>query len=260
MKQARHPKCDIRLLFEEEKHEYRMSVGETAPAPWEESTPLPSVTQFVGHYCNGFDGEAIAVRKAERNGQTAEQVKAEWAAAADMGTRVHANQEHLMRGEFPSERPLDEREKRIMAAGWDAFQAIKAAGWQPLAAELMVFSPTYKLCGTVDAIFRRGREFMVADWKTNKALHAHGYLGARMNPPAENLEDCCMSKYGLQLNLYRRILLHEGYIQSDTPPRMAIVHLTPDGFRAHPIEDMPEADRLLLDYVTGDWFAPEPPF
>ena len=41
---------------------------------------------------------------------------------------------------------------------------------------------------------------------------------------------------------------------------MNIIHLTPEGFQVHVIEDMPESDRLLLDYLTNDWFAPEPPF
>lgn len=260
MKEARHPRCDCRLLFDEGPHEYRMAAGGVYPDRWEDATPLPSVTQFVGHYCPTFNGRQIAECKARRDGRTPEEVQAEWEAAAAMGTRVHANQEHLMRGEYPSEPPLDAREKAIMSAGWEAFHAILEAGWRPMAAELMVFSPVYLLCGTVDAIFRRQREVLIVDWKTNKVLHAKGHLGELMLPPVAHLQNCCMSKYGLQLSLYRRILLHEGYIQASTPPRMMLVHLTPDGYRAHTITDMPEADVLLLDYLTNNWFKGDVPF
>ena len=101
MKEARHPRCDCRLLFEEGPHEYRMAAGGVYPDRWEDAMPLPSVTQFVSHYCPTFNGRQIAECKARRDGRTSEDVQAEWEAAAAMGTRVHANQEHLIRT-FPS--------------------------------------------------------------------------------------------------------------------------------------------------------------
>ena len=258
--EARHPIAELRVIFDDTNHEYRMAVDGEYTCTWDDAERIPSVTQFVGHYEPPFQADAIAARKAAQRGCTIGEIQAEWDEASRMGTRVHANQEAMMLGRVPDQTPHSDRELAIMQAGAAAMAAILEAGWEPVAAELMVVSPSYRLAGTVDAIFKRGRERLIVDWKTNKRLDAHGYLGERMLPPVSNLENCHMSRYGLQLNLYQRILQHEGYMHTELPPRRMLVHLTPSGFVPHPIGCMPEADVLLLDYATHDWFSPEAPF
>ncbi len=257
---ARMPECDVDIMFSPGPHEYRLSFG----TPWSDSRPVPSVTQFVGHYCPKFDAETQAARTAARKGLTPAALLAEWRAAGDkacaMGTRVHANQERMMHGQQPIADAVDEREAAIGAAGVAAMNAIIAAGWRPAAAERMVASYFYRLAGTVDAIFQRGGEVMLADWKTNAAIKRDNAYGVRCLPPISHLPDCEYARYSLQLNLYERILKRDGYYPASTPIRMFIVHLTPDGFVAMPVERTPDVEILLADYLSYDWYSPLPPF
>ena len=261
-KTAPHPTLPFTLYFDEDSHRYTIDT-EKSPEYWQ---PVPSVTQFVAHYIPPFDAEKAAKKKAVYAGKTAEQILQEWDAkrahACEMGTRVHANQEAMMNGSQDFQQPADDRERLIMSAGWQAMTDLTAAGWQPLAAEKMVFSIEYRLAGTIDAIFQRGREIFIVDWKTNEAIHKRNQFGQHFLPPANSLEDCEFNKYMLQLNLYKRILLKDGYLLTMQEPQISlmIVHLTPTGYAALPVADCGIADRLLLDYLTRDWYAEEAPF
>lgn len=252
-KSDRHPVCDVSIDFCEESHKYYLNAGDVMQT-------LLSVTQLVGHYTNGFDAEKVAKEQAKRKGITEAEIKLEWNDAARLGTRVHANMEHMMNGKPPPIKPDTMRERQIMAAGWDAMQAIKNAGWIPLAAEKMVLGLAWKLAGTIDAIFRRGNEVMLVDWKTNKAIRKSGFNGAKMLKPVQWLDDCEFIKYSLQLNLYERILIMEGYLPSVSETRKQLVHLTPDGFKVIQVEKMHEAEIIVLDYLVNDWFSEQPPF
>jgi len=261
-KTAPHPTLPFTLYFDEDAHRYTIDT-EKSPEYWQ---PVPSVTQFVSHYIPPFDAEKAAKKKAAYAGKTAEQILQEWDAkrahACEMGTRVHANQEAMMLGRQDFQQPADDRERAIMSAGWQAMTDLSAAGWQPLAAEKMVFSMEYRLAGTIDAIFQRGREILIVDWKTNEAIHKKNNFGQHFLPPANSLEDCEFNKYTLQLNLYKRILLKDGYLLTMQEPQISLmlVHLTPTGYNALPVPDCGIADRLLLDYLTRDWYAEEAPF
>lgn len=252
----------LTLLFDEGRHEYRLDDG---AFEWEDKTAFPSVTQFIGHYIPPFDEAGAAANAARRSGTTPDEVLKKWAAsreyACDFGTRVHANQEAMLLGRTPPNRPRDERERRIMAAGWQAVSMLFAAGWRTMAAEMMVGSVRYRLAGTVDAILTRGKnEVLVADWKTNRELSASSKYGTKFLPPLDDLDDCELNKYAIQLNLYRKILLSDGYLPATANVRMCIVHLREDGPKVHEVERSRNCDALLADYLSWDWFARQPPF
>jgi len=256
----------LRLMFSESLHEYRVSDYDPLGGPsWNDFTRLPSVTQFVHHYEPEFDQQAAAERRAQRENCRPEDVLVEWERekdyACDMGTRVHANQENMMNGQSPENTPQNERERGIMTAGWRAINDLKAASWEPFAAEKMVCSMRYRLAGTVDAILKRGKnEVLVADWKTNRQIRGENRYGVTMLPPLQHLPSCELSRYGLQLNLYGKILIEEGYIQSTSIVRRMVVHLKPDGnYQIYDVPRMLEAEVALLDYVTG-WGMTTPPF
>ena len=261
MKTAKHPTFDLTLFFNEEKHLYGFGDENYT---WEIVDRIPSVTQFVAHYTPEFDAEAIAAKVAGKQGRTVEEVKTEWEDgknyACEFGTRVHANQEAMMTGNQPTSAPEDEREQAIMLAGCQAMNDITSAGWRPFAAEKMVFSPMLRIAGTIDAIFVRGREMLIVDWKTNKAINRANRYHVHMLPPIEDLDDCEFTHYMLQLNLYQRILSRDGYINKETHPRKMIVHLTPDGYKTYPVDDNRAADTLLCDFLSCDWFCTFVPF
>lgn len=262
MKQAAHPYLPFSVHFDEAQHLYTIDTDKSIEY-WQ---PVPSVTQFVSHYIPPFDAEKAAKKKAVFSNKTAEQILAEWDAkrvhACEMGTRVHANQEAMMNALTDYQQPADDRERAIMSAGWEAMRDLAEAGWKPLAAEKMVFSLDFRLAGTIDAIFQKDRKILIVDWKTNEAINCRNKFGQHFLPPAAELDDCEYNKYMLQLNLYKRILLKERYLQAITEPQIAmmLVHLTPDGYNVLDVPDCGVADRLIIDYLTRDWFAEEAPF
>ena len=237
---------DMPLMFSEKEHSYRIADG----YEWEDCSQFISVTQLVGRFEPPFDSDAIAARVARKTGRTVQQVKAEWDYSRDMGTRVHANQESMMNGQPPKNPPLDDRERGIMTAGWKALRDIAAAGWAPYAAERMVVSLKFRVAGTIDATFHHGgNDVLLVDWKTNKRINTSASFGERMLPPLTDVECCEFSKYSLQLNMYRRILL-EGYYPPTTQFRMMLVHLKPDGeYQPYDIKAGHEIDAILAEYL-----------
>ncbi len=253
-KVAKIPKLsEMSLLFSEKTHEYRITDGEN----WEDCTSLVSVTQLVGRFEPPFDGDAIAERVARKRGVSVADVKAEWDYSRDMGTRVHANQEAMMNGQPPPNPPMDERERGIMTAGWKALRDIASAGWAPYRAERMVASLKHQVAGTIDATFHGDKNtVLLVDWKTNKRINTSAPYGERMLPPLSDIECCEYTKYSLQLNMYRRILL-EGYYPPTTQFRMMLVHLKPDGeYQPYDIRAGHEIDAILCEYtwrrLTGE--------
>ena len=271
MKTTQHPVLsnNCRLLFDEKAHEYRISTdtegwqtyggGGVDPAgEWAAAMRVASVTQFVGRYMPAFDAPAIAAQVAARRGATPEAVREEWDAAAELGTRVHENQEDFMCARPPRHQPRDAREHGIMSAGWTAFRRILEHGWIPLASEKMVFSVSLRLAGTIDAMFRRDREVMLVDWKTNREIRARSRFGEKCLEPIAHLDACEMVRYTLQLNLYERILKEEGYIPKAQATRMNLVHLRPGGEVVVPVENTLETERLLLHFRKDNWLDEVP--
>ena len=225
MNSAKHPVADFSVYFDESAHQYYIDTEKNTEY-WEK---VPSVTQFVGHYTPPFDTDKIAALSARKQGKTADAVKAEWEAkknaACEMGTRVHLNQEKHIKGLTDYTPPKDE---------------------------------SYKLAGTIDALFMKGRVLYIVDWKTNETIKSGNEYHQYMLPPAETLEDCALNHYSLQLNLYERILRKEHYIPQIQEVKKMLIHLRPNEYKIIPIADNPVADKLLLDYMAGNWYELTP--
>lgn len=263
-KKAHHPMDETMWVeFDEAAHRYEMvSHQEGVEArEW-----LPSCTQFVGHYIPPFNAVAKAEEIAKRRGTDPKELLKQWDAekeyACDFGTRTHENQEYMMTNRKPPNMPKDDRERGIMRSGWQAIKTLREEGWQPMFAELMVFSPRFMLAGTVDAIFRKGRERLVADWKTNKEIRRSNPRGETFYPPLDTVPDCEFEKYSLQLNLYKRILFAEGYLDDMAwhNTSLMIIHLTPEAPQYYPIETSSNIAELLLDYKLTGWNMADAPF
>lgn len=252
---TQHATCDVKIGFDESRHAYEDETGRT----------YVSVTQFSAHYMPHFDADAVAARISSRDGRPESEIKAEWEKSKDyacgFGTLVHENQEAMMNGAAPKNMPKDERERGIMAAGYNALCALAADGWRPIGAERVVFSPYWRIAGTVDALFARGREIMIADWKTNKTIRMVNTHGEKCLPPIAELDACELVKYSLQVSLYQRILLRERYINQLAHVVRRIIHLKPDGFEMIDVDFMKtETAEMILDFLEKQWDLDEPPF
>ena len=83
MKNSPHPILPFSVHFSEADHQYYIDT-EKSREYWQ---PVPSVTQFVGHYIPPFDAQKMAAKKARYSSppKTAEQILQEWDAK-----RAHA--------------------------------------------------------------------------------------------------------------------------------------------------------------------------
>ena len=165
------------------------------------------------------------------------------------GSEVHRIMEKMLAGEdFTLEAQVD---PKIAAAA--AF--VRDCRPEPELTETTIFNEKHGYAGTFDFLGRLGAYphlgRVLIDWKTSKGVHRD---------------------YGAQLAAYAHAdywMDADGTEQAWTPPdRQLIVHLTPDGYRLHPIPEHPGYYRAFLAalelrkwerFVPGVDDALEPP-
>jgi ATP-dependent exoDNAse (exonuclease V) beta subunit len=187
------------LQFDEASHTYTYN-----------GQQLVSVTQFLGRFFEVFDGPTIARRvvvnpNSKYHGRDPDELVAEWDAhgreARELGTLLHNNiQQYLADGDVQGDRS-DE------FCHFEAFIAGKE--WRPLMVEERVCCPEAGIAGTVDAVFEDARgDVVICDWKRAKKMKFENRW-QNAKPPIDHLDDCDLSKYSLQLSLYRHLLRNE---------------------------------------------------
>lgn len=205
---------------------------------------LVSVTQFLARFFESFDAPEVARRvvanqNSKYHGRDPDELVAEWEAngrqARELGTLLHDNiRQHLVdgvvRGERSEELPL-----------FEAFVAGKR--WRPLLVEEQVFCPKLGLAGTVDAVFEDASgEVVICDWKRARKMKMDNRW-RKAGPPIEHLDDCDLTKYSLQLSLYRHLLRER---LDGREVSLLLVNFT-DRAREIPIRDLGAEVGALLD-------------
>jgi len=210
---------------------------------------LVSVTQFLGRFFETFDGPRVARRVVTNSnskyyGRDPDELVAEWEAngrqAREQGTLLHNNiQQQLADGDVPGERSDEFRH-------FEAFIADK--DWRLLMVEERLFCTEVGIAGTVDAVFEDARgDVVICDWKRAKKMKFDNRW-QKAKPPIQHLDDCDLSKYSLQLSLYR-YLLRERF--EDRNVSLLLINFA-DRYTEIPIREHRDEVRALL---TAD--APE---
>lgn len=96
--------------------------------------------------------------------------------------------------------------------------------------ESIVFSEQFGLAGTIDLICRDSDSLVLLDWKTGKFEYSSKY--AKLLKPFNKFDNCHINKYSIQLKLYKKILIEEGYYNEEI--RTEIVHIQPNEFKFIP--------------------------
>jgi len=206
--------------FDERAHRYTVA-----------GKSLTSVTKWTGSFFPAFDAKRIAKSYAAKRGLQVPDVLADWKQAgirgSTLGTIVHRYAECEFNN-LPFDRPayLDYEEyfqavDRVVAKLLRRFWLIGA--------EVIVFSPSLGLAGTVDLLMRdpENKDVLIFDWKTNKTITTQNSYNQFALSPISHLDDCHLAKYSLQLNTYKRIIQTEDYYPDNY--RMALIHLENDG-------------------------------
>ena len=192
-----------------------------------------------------FRGDMIAVRIAKKRDCTPEEVKAEWKAKSDeacrIGTLTHNYAEALMVRGKPIPEPTSEREVQLFKYTKNAVGALLKA-YDIEAVEKIVFSPSLKICGTLDLLLRNKetKQLHLFDWKTcAKEIVAVNKFkpyecGLR---PFRMLKNGNLNHYAIQLNIYKYLLINEGYYK-ETDMCMSLIHIQEDKWKQLLLPDL----------------------
>ncbi|MGZ3723751.1 MAG: PD-(D/E)XK nuclease family protein [Bdellovibrionales bacterium] len=219
---ASHP-TGLQITFHPEPQDYLCN-GEK----------LTSVTTLIHKWFPQFDAEAVAKKKAEREGGSYEALLVEWARKRDdasgFGTKVHLMVDTILQEK--DDRAADQlaesaREKAYLTAIKEALVRI-GRGYEFVESEKIIFSPGTKVAGTLDLLLRSKStgEYVIGDWKTNREIKYTGYRQEMGSGPCERLANCNFNHYSLQASAYGALLTSEGYIPRVESVRGVLLHLT----------------------------------
>jgi len=122
------------------------------------------------------------------------------------------------------------------------------------ALELRMYHEEFSYAGTADIILRNTEtgNYVIADYKTNKDLFKN-YKGKTMKMPFEQMLDCPMSKYEIQLSYYQMMLEAQGVTVEDR----WIIHV--DLEDTYKIYKTPDHTSTLIEYHEHkelyDWLS-----
>lgn len=248
IKQSVHPQTGLQIFFDPATHTYRD----------ERDQHYHSVTQVIKSAFPRFDAPTHAARVAQREGVTTESILLKWKEKARAGTRIHETAEAAVLKRDPPHIPESEQERTNFSAIWQYINKMRSEmGFEFVAAEPIVFSPTLGVAGQVDLIARRDDMIWILDYKTNEEIrrdnryNSFGLWPLSNNVTGLSIPDNNFSHYALQLAIYQTILELEGYF----PPLKygrAILHIRDGKVEVIPTPEMriEVIGALLAPYVN----------
>lgn len=189
---------------------------------------LTNVTKLVSQVKRPFDRDGISKKKADEKGIPQEFILAEWEESGrrgrELGSRVHRHIEQVLRGTVDLSDPilqLNDQPAEILA--FETFWAKASSNLTPYRIEWVVGDAELGIAGTIDTVTQHGGtgQYHLFDWKTGKLEHESGF--GKMLPPFDDLDDCALNHYSLQLSIYTLILRRNADLN---PGASYLVHLT----------------------------------
>jgi len=241
------------VTFSEKNHTFKI-----------EDKYLKGTTSFISTFFPKFDSAYWSERKAKERKITKDEILAEWEAKAEKGrsegTNVHSYAEYLIKKDFlgiKSEKPvpLSSRCAELFRCTEDAISWLTEV-YTPISVEAIIFSKKLNLAGIVDALVQNDEAVCIVDWKQNREIKNFNPYQNGLGP-LSHLQDHDFNKYSIQLNIYRKILIEEGYYP-DIPPenhKMLLMHLTSNGY--FPMRVAPMDDEIDAMIEQGNGLFPE---
>jgi len=246
MKSATHngPTC----LFDTDEHIY--TIKETGQR-------LTSVTSIIRRYTPPFDAPAMAQRMVDKKkpkyaGMSSDEIQYQWREKAELasmeGTALHKYLERWPTTKGfgfvpPTYRVLMmcKQVDKLMPKLLDRFRLV--------AAEQIIFSARLGLAGQVDLIMAddAAQQGIILDWKSNAKMTDETSAFGNLLAPIDHLKDCDTVEYGLQLALYEKILVDEGYFPEFTGYRKSLIHIGGASGKVVKVDDYrDDVERLML--------------
>lgn len=179
------------IVFDEDSHTYTNI---------DSGNKYISVTTLLGKYKTLFDSATHSKRVAEREGVTQEFVLESWRTttktATDRGTKIHKLMEDFVKvGEVNDE-------YSYLYKSYDKFVTDYIGNYKKILSEELLFLHDYEVAGTSDLIYDREKDFIVADFKTNKKYRFSNDFNDYFKSPVDHLPYCEFNTYALQLSMY----------------------------------------------------------
>lgn len=206
---------------------------------------LVNVSKLVKMVTPEFDQEYWSNRKAKERSISQEEILAEWYAKAQnsirIGNETHAHIEQVLgignAEEANQFLALNERPKQCLQ--FDMFWEKSSKMMKPVAIEYVMGARKWGIAGTADCLMQSKLDddyMFFWDWKTGSKFNiANGF--AKLLPPFDDLDDCELNKYSLQISLYRFLL--EDALNNEIGDSY-IVYLTEDNYTVHKAIDLRE--------------------
>lgn len=191
-----------------------------------------SVTSFLKKYSKEFDAENIAKNVAVKQGKPVEEVLKEWEFKKNYscfkGTEFHKYIENFLNRKFISlnetelesflikeqvdnivdKKAFYKNNMKNMIANFLKFYEWYNKNYNFLKSEFVVGDSESKICGTIDnlSVNKHTNNLSILDYKTNKEIKTKGFKGQKMLMELSHLDDCELTKYSLQLHVYKYII------------------------------------------------------
>tara|TARA_R110000765_G_scaffold357274_1_gene447375 strand:+ start:2314 stop:3147 length:834 start_codon:yes stop_codon:yes gene_type:complete len=205
------------VIFKEDGHVYE-SLDENLD---KDKINWTSVTSFIGKFKPKFDRDKQA-KKSSKNkrskwyGMTPNEIKKAWDNETQRAIGL-GNWYHNQREENLCEFKSIEREGVIVPIIRPIIDkaGIKIAPGQKLSdgvyPEHFVYLKSLSLCGQADLVSIVNGNINILDYKTNKEIKEKGFtnwegITSKMFNPVNNLDECNLSHYNLQMSLYAYII------------------------------------------------------
>ena len=187
------------LEFQEDGHIYTIDGKE-----------LMSVTTWIEQFVPPFNANIVSSVMSRKSDMSPEEIRAKWnlkgKIACDWGNAIHGALEYYIKyGEMVGSQQL-----RDIVANWDEVNDGKK-----VFSEVIVYDKDSGLAGTIDQVVQiKDKIVDLRDTKTNEDIHKKSK--GRLKEPFKELSNNSISKYTIQLSIYKFLIELHGYTVRNT--------------------------------------------
>ena len=221
------------LVFNEQSHSY-----------YYEGKKCKGVTTLLNKYYKPFDKDYWSGIVSLRDGKTQMEVLKEWSEKAEksmeFGKKIHLYAEnYVLKKQLPQ--ILTEKEANYTSQIVRFFEKTEL---KPVDVECKICSTEHLIAGTVDLVMKnRSDDIFIMDWKTNEKINVVNDYGQMLLPPFEDLQDCELTKYSLQLGCYKKILELDGI----NVKKLFLIWLKEDGYEMIECDNLDKEVKIIFE-------------
>lgn len=228
----------IKIFFNTNNHSYIDSNG----------LEYTSVTRLIDKAFPEFDQLNAAKEKSYRTGIPYSKLLQEWQELSESsiedGKRLHEIAENVIM-DNKNYVPVSRFENLLYQNIKSTVSSLRKHYF--LESEKIIFSPKFRIAGTIDIFAKNEGKYAVYDWKRIKKLYTSSTEFGCI-PPTQELFNCNYIHYSLQTSLYAEILKQEEYIpgNSSVNKYLLIRDRLSGSFNTVICEDLEQTARKLL--------------